>query len=528
MSLSRLTNARIYTMDPSRALASSLTLENGRIRALDDDRARSLPHQKHTLDLQGRTILPGLTDAHLHLRKVALNLKQLDVETETRSACLQRVAARARELPAGEWILGHGWNQNRWQEGYGTPGDLDQAAPENPVYLTAKSLHASWANSLALEKAGITAETADPQGGRLSRDQRGTPTGFLFESAVQLLEQVLPDPDVEETARAIQQAQPQLWKAGLTGVHDFDRRTCFAALQLLDARQKLKLRVLKSIPLALLSEAIQLGLRTGFGGEMLWIGGIKAFADGALGPQTAALLDPYQGSETDRGLLLITEEDLTAQAIQAADSGLAMAVHAIGDRANRIVLNALEKVRRYEQKHGLPALPHRIEHVQLISPQDKGRLADLDITASMQPIHAVSDMKMADRFWGERVTLAYASRTQLDQGALVVFGSDAPVESFNPFLGIHAAVTRQCVDGSPGPQGWIPEERINVKEAFQGFTSAPAQAARREHFLGKLIPGFAADLIVLEQDPFTLPADELQYLKPVGTMIAGEWVYRSF
>ncbi len=366
--------------------------------------------------------------------------------------CLDRVAARAHAARPGEWILGHGWNQNVWGS-WPRAADLDRSVPDQPVYLTAKSLHAAWANSVALQLAGITAGSPDPRDGKIQRDERGEPTGILLESAVALVGNLVPEPDVNGLADAMEKAQSVLWKMGLTGVHDFDRRESFMALQQLHAEGRLKLRVTKNIPVELLEQAFELGLRTGFGDDWLRIGSVKAFMDGALGPRTAAMFQPYAGEPDNRGILNMDGEQLFEYARRAADVGLGMTVHAIGDRANHEVLNAYQQLRAYEAERSLPHLRHRIEHVQLLHPDDVPRLAELDIIASMQPIHATSDMLMADTYWGERTRFAYALKTQLDMGAHVAFGSDAPVESPNPFWGIHAgshAAARRCFARSAG------------------------------------------------------------------------------
>jgi predicted amidohydrolase YtcJ len=449
----------------------------------------------------------------------------VDCETTTRRACLQRVAERARTTPPGMWILGHGWNQNNWPEGFGNAADLDAVVAKHPVYLTAKSLHAGWANRLALQAAGISDTTSDPSGGHLERDTDGRPTGFLFESAMELIQRALPDPGPPGVAQAIREAQPVLWALGLTGVHDFDRRRCFQALQSLAQSCDLHLRVVKSIPLEDLPQAAALGLRSGFGSEWLRIGGVKAFADGALGPRTAAMLAPYDGEPENRGMLLLDAEQLFEHGRTAAASGLSLAVHAIGDRANHEVLEAFTQLRRFESENGLPHLRHRIEHVQLLHPQDAARLAELGVVASMQPIHATSDMLMADRYWGERSVLAYAWRTQLDHGAVLAFGSDAPVESPNPFWGLHAALTRRRADGTPEPEGWYSEQRLTLQEALRGYTTGAAYAAGTEDRQGRLAPGCYADLIVLEKDPFACEAEEIRDLHPQATMVGGEWVF---
>jgi len=507
----------------------SLLIQDGIIRKIDLDKPEITGlSSQNVIDLNGRTVLPGLIDSHLHLRKYALNLQRIDCETQTKADCLQRVQLKANEHKPGDWILGHGWNQNIWTSGYGSASDLDKVAPDHPVYLTAKSLHASWVNSAALDLAGIDHNTSDPPGGTIGRDEQGQPTGILYESAVRLVEEILPIPGVSESAEVIENAQLKLWKMGLTAVHDFDRRICFSALQLLERRGKLGLRVLKSIPVEALNDALEIGLQTGFGSDRLWIGGVKIFADGALGPQTAAMLAPYQGSDDQYGMLLLNQTEIEELARKAVEGNLALSVHAIGDRANREVLNALESTRQLENMLGMDPLPHRIEHVQCLAPEDTVRLGKLDIIASMQPIHATSDMEMADTFWGNRTTYAYAPKTQLEAGALLIFGSDAPFESPNPFYGIHAAVTRQTTAGSSDSTGWNPAQRLTLQESLIAYTRNPARAARRSNAQGVLQPGAWADLIVLDQNPFDIEPENLAAVKPAATMVGGEWVFRSF
>jgi len=301
------------------------------------------------------------------------------------------------------------------------------------------------------------------------------------------------------------------------------------ALQQLHAEGKLKLRVLKNLPVELLDQAHALGLRAGFGDDWLRIGSIKVFMDGALGPHTAAMFQPYIGEEDNRGILNMDGEELFEYGRKAAHVGLGLTVHAIGDRANHEVLDAYEQLRSYEKENNLPALRHRIEHVQVIHPDDAARLGKLNIIASMQPIHATSDMLMADAFWGERSRLAYAWRTQLDHGARLALGSDAPVESPNPFWGLHAAVTRRRADGSPSAEGWYPEQKLTMAEAWEGFTLGPAYAAGMENRLGRLALGYLADLIVLDasQDPFTCNSDDLLEMQSSATMVGGEWVWTT-
>jgi predicted amidohydrolase YtcJ len=316
-----------------------------------------------------------------------------------------------------------------------------------------------------------------------------------------------------------------LWQYGLTGIHDFDGSRCFAALQQLQERSQLKLRVVKALQRADMENAIGVGLRSGFGNDSLRIGSVKCFSDGALGPHTAAMLEPYEGEESNTGKLLMSEDEIFETGRKAVDHGLSLAIHAIGDLANRTVLNAYSRLRDYEKNQKLPALRHRIEHVQILHPQDYSRLAALGIIASVQPLHATSDMQMADRYWGKRCTGAYAYRTLASSGAQMAFGSDAPVESPNPFLGLHAAVTRRLADGQPGLNGWYPEQRLSLDEALIRFTVGPAYASGQERTLGRLTPGHYADLIILDQDPFHLPPGEILNVRPIASMIGGEWVW---
>ena len=518
-------NARIYTLDPTLPQASVLVIESDRVRAVGgDELLESFGLFAERVDLGGRVILPGLADAHLHLQQYAFTLQKVDVETSSKAEALRRVADRARRLPAGEWVLGHGWQQDDWDGQFPSAAELDAVIPDQPVFLTAKSMHMAWVNSKALQIAQININTPDPLNGKIGRDSSGQPNGCLFESALQFIKTILPEPPIEKTASAIQAAQSNLIQMGLTHVHDFDRRTAFQALQGLDQEGLLKLRVVKSLPLELLDYASGVGLRTGFGSRHLTIGSVKAFMDGALSPRTAAMLAPYEGEPDNQGILNLDAEQLSEYGRRAAESGLSLAVHAIGDRAVHEVLDAFEQLRSFEHQRHLPNLRHRIEHVQVIHPNDASRLAKLGLIASMQPIHATSDMNLADRFWGERARLSYAWRTQLEAGAVLAFGSDAPVENPNPFLGLYAAVTRRRANGSPNAAGWRSEQRLSFGEALHGFTSGAAYAAGLERKLGKLSPDYFADLIVLDENPFTCPPETLLTLKPDSVMLGGEWV----
>lgn len=524
-----LLGGRIYLTADRSARVEAMAIRAGCVLAVGTEtQVRSLAGpQSKTIRLSGHSVLPGMIDAHIHLQHYAVGLSQVDCSTTSLEDCLQRLRLRGPSTGPGAWIRGHGWDQNLWG-GYGTRQQLDDVLPANPVYLTAKSMHAAWANSRALVQAGIHAATPDPPGGRIERDPSGEPTGILFENAMQLVSNVIEEPSIPELAEQLEGAQAQLWRLGLTGVHDFDGPQCFRALQILRTDGRLGLRVLKNIPVQELTHALAIGLRSGFGDDWIRIGNIKVFADGALGPRTAAMFEPYAGEPQNRGMLLVDHEELAEIGIRAARGGLGLTVHAIGDRANHEVLNALGTVREHEARDPRRPLRHRIEHLQIMHPDDLSRPGKLGITASMQPIHVLSDMSTAERYWGERTRNAYAWRTQLQAGANLAFGSDAPVESPNPFWGVYAAVGRRRLDGKPGPEGWHPEQRLSFVQALGAYTLGPAFAAGTEDCQGQLQPGYWADLIVLPQDPFECGAEALAELRPVGTMVAGEWRYRAF
>jgi predicted amidohydrolase YtcJ len=531
-----LVNGRIVTLDERRGRVTTLAIQSGRIVAAGaDGELDSLRGpQTRVTDLQGATVLPGLVDAHMHWQRFSESLAAVDLfQIPSKEAAVQRVAERAAEVPPGRWITGFGWAQDVWPDPrFPTAHDLDRATPEHPVFLRARSGHAAWVNSRALRLAGVTADTAVPDGSDILRDDHGEPTGILLEwNAMALVERVIPPPTVDETADAMLRAQRVAHGMGMTGLHDFDDQPCFAALQRLRERGELGLRVLKNVNLKYLDSLLHLGVRWGLGDSWLRVGGLKLFADGALGAHTAAMIEPYEGEPDNRGIVVVPKETMAEAVIRATEAGLPSTIHAIGDRAVHDVLDVYALAREREAALGIPrhARRHRIEHVQVIHPADVGRLADLDLIASMQPIHATSDYPVADRFWGsERVAFSYNPRLQLDRGVVVAFGSDAPFDLPGPLAGIHAAVTRQRPDGTPGPEGWTPAARVTLEEAIRAYTIAPAYTAGLEHELGRLAPGYRADLVVIAGDYLGMHGDELLAACILGTMVDGLWRYGDF
>jgi predicted amidohydrolase YtcJ len=544
-----LTNGRFYTMDPAQPEVAAIAVRGDTIVATggDDEMRALLAPGGEWIDLGGRAVTPGLVDAHVHFQSFALNLQRVELhEVPSKEEALQRLEEAARRLPAGSWLLGRGWTQELWAgRAFPTAADLDAVAGHVPVYLSHKSGHAAWVNSRALQLAGAGAGTADPQGGQIQRDASGEATGILFESAMDLVAQHIPPPTPVEVAAAMRAAQPVCWEAGLTGLHDFDGRTSFAALQMLQEAGELGLRVVKNIPVYRLDHAIGVGLRSGFGNDWLRIGGVKIFADGALGPRTAYMIAPYEGEPENRGIAVTEKEEMIAQAAEASAHGLSVTIHAIGDRANHDVLDVYEAVRRQElAAAGFPndgdesalhealkrmaaPLRHRIEHVQIIHPADQSRLAALGIAASMQPSHATADMEMADRYWGDRARHSYAFRTMLESGATLVFGSDSPIEPIAPLPGLYAAVTRRRAGGSPGPDGWYPEQRLTLPQAVRAFTLAAAETSGQEARQGSITPGKLADLTIYDRDIFALPLEALLETDVAATITGGVFRHRA-
>lgn len=519
--LTLLKNARIYPRCTRGETCSTLVISGSKILHVGDGSITN-PWQSQAdeiIDLEGRTILPGITDAHIHLEKYALSIKQVDCETSTVEGCLDRLRAAARSSPPGSWIRGHGWDQNRWGR-FGSLEEIDAASPKNPVYLTAKSLHAGWANSLALHECDLKAPIRPIAGGHMGTEPDGRLNGLLFEEAMKLVSDKIPRPSAEQIRASIEEAQDRLLRYGITSVHDFDGQRCFSALQELRRSANLRIRVVKNIQKAQLAAVQSVGLQSGFGDDWLRIGHLKLFADGALGPQTAAMLEPYEMQPDNQGILLLDQDEIYDIGREAFHAGLPLTVHAIGDRACRAVIRAFMVL----EKEGAAApLPPRIEHLQVVHPADFEDLAGANITVSMQPLHAPSDRPTAERYWAERSRWSYAWNAVTQTGSLLIFGSDAPVETPDPWKGLYAAVTRKLKDDDPDAPDWVPEERIDLETALKAYTVNPPIAIGMADRLGQLTTGYLADLILLDQDPFSIAPTELPNMNVLGAMTGGEW-----
>ena len=506
----------------------ALVFDSGKVVATGDAASlrRKYPAAAR-IDGHGRTVIPGLIDAHGHV--VDLGFDSVRVQL-TGSASLReaqsRIRAYAAANPAAAWLLGGGWNQVLWKTGrFPDAEELDAAVAGRPAALDRIDGHAKWLNSKALQAAGITRATPDPAGGRIERGADGTPSGVLVDKAMDLVDAIIPPPTEIERVAALRAALRHMNSVGLTGVGDAGVPADTIALyQRLADRGELTVRVYAMIgdtgaDFAALSEA---GPLLGYGGDRLTVRSVKLYADGALGSRGAALLAPYSDKPEQRGLLFHTDTELEHKMETALKAGYQVNVHAIGDAANHQVLDAFEAAYRAV---GGRELRNRIEHAQVVALADIPRFKQLDLIASMQPTHATSDMNMAEaRIGPERLRGAYAWRRFLDQGTRIAGGSDFPVESDNPFFGLHAAVTRTDHANRPAG-GWHPEQAMTLIEAFRAFTLDAAYAEHQEQTLGSLEPGKWADFILIDRDPFTMPPADLWKVRVEQTWLAGERVY---
>lgn len=507
------------------ATVEAVLVRHGRIEAVGQaDRLRSVAPDARILDLPGATVTPGLTDSHVHLIEWGIARGGVDL-TATRSPteAAAAVAEHAETRPDG-WVVGRGWNPHRWAEPPAR-GHLDDVVPGRPVLLQSLDMHSVWANTAALRAAGIGAGTPDPDGGRIERDAGGEPTGILRDNAMPLLQRAASTPSDEDRRRAALDAQAALHRWGVTGVHTVEPDS-LALLEAIRDQDLLRLRILQHLPIAKLDDAIRLGVRSGFGGDWIRIGGIKMFLDGALGSLTALMREPYERT-ADRGVATLPPEEFRAAVRRGSAAGLAMTVHAIGDAAMDLALDVLGT----DDASVRGPVPHRIEHAQLIGADRLGvdggepDPALRGLVCSVQPSHLSTDWPAVDRHWGDRGRGAYAFRSLEAAGAILALGSDAPVDVPDPRLGLYAAVARQDLDGAP-TRGWYPEERLSAERAVAGYTTGAARAAGDAR-QGRLTPGAFADLVAWDRDPAEATAQDLRALRPSMTMVGGEVVWND-
>jgi predicted amidohydrolase YtcJ len=525
------TNARIYTVDENRPVVEAMAIRDGRVVATGP--ARGIMTMKgpatQVLDLHGRTVIPGMIDAHVHLLNLGNSLRNVDlVGTTSYDAVVARVAARARETPAGTWILGRGWDQNDWGDTrFPTHDALSRAVPDHPVVLTRIDGHATLVNAAAIKAASLSAQTKDPSGGRLERTADGTPTGVLVDAAMGLVNRHVPPASKDQMKTAVQAAIAEMNRWGLTSVHDAGvGRGVIDVYEEVAREGRFDIRdyVMVANNDAAIDYYLQRGPQLGLYDGRLWIKAIKISADGALGSRGAALIEPYTDDAKNTGLALVPAGRVHDVAVKALRSGFQVNVHAIGDRANRTVLNEFEQALT-----DVPVQDHRfrIEHAQIIHPDDVPRFAELGVIPSMQASHQTSDMYWAvNRLGPTRILGAYAWRSLLNSGVVIANGSDLPVERTNPLISFMASVSRQDAKGWPAG-GWYPEQRMTREEALKSMTIWAAYSGFMEKEVGSLEPGKLADFVVLDQDIMRVPPELILNTNVLSTYLGGKAVFQK-
>jgi predicted amidohydrolase YtcJ len=585
-------NGNIITMDAAQPRAQAMAIDeaSGRILAVgsNDEVRRSGGLHASIVDLRGRTVLPGFIDAHIHLLGAAHRAHYIDAATcQSEDEVAELVRQRAAQTPEGKWIQGGRWDKNQWPGGnFPTRASLDAAAPEHPVALWSKDGHLLWVNSLALQRAAITRETPNPPNGAILRDGEGEPTGVLQEEqATHLVYRVIEDADEDLTRALVERTLAEMQSYGITSVHEIEGKDALRLFEGLRAANRLGVRIEMILPRQMVPELRESGgkLQDFEGDDLLRVGGIKIFADGTLGSQTAAMLESFEGNPGNFGILTLPEEEMKQTVSAAAEMGLSIAIHAIGDRAAHVALNSIE----YAQHHlasaassarPLPRPParggptihdgsssranarsivgpplagglgsglagglgsglagglgsessqplrYRLEHVQLISPEDMQRMRRLGVVASVQPFHAVSDRDIAERYWGKRHRRAYAYRTMQQMGIPLALGSDAPVELFEPLQILYAATQRRDPNGPPRPP-WLPDQALPIVDALYAYTLGAAYAGGEEQDKGSLAIGKLGDAVVLREDILNVPQERMNQNGVQATLLGGKVVY---
>ena len=527
------TGGRIYTVDDNRPVAEAMAIAGGKVVFAGSARG-ALVHRgpgTRMIELDGRTVIPGMIDAHVHLLNLGTALRNVNlVGTRSYDEVIARVVERVRQLPAGAWVIGRGWDQNDWGDTrFPTHDALTRAVPNNPVVLTRIDGHATLVNAAAMRAANLTAATPDPSGGKIERGAGNVPTGVLVDRAMAIVNSKAPIPPRDEVRTSILLAIQETAKWGLTGVHDAGvPRNVIEVYEELaregryDLRNYVMVSARDSAAAAGLDYYLQRGPQNGLFDNRLWIRSIKISADGALGSRGAAMIEPYSDAPENTGLLLVTQAFIEDVAKRALTRGFQLNVHAIGDRGNRVVLDAYQAALR-----AVPRSDHRfrIEHAQIINFADIPRFAELDVIPSMQAVHQTSDMYWAGSRVGQgRLLGAYAWRSLLSTGVVIPNGSDFPVEAVNPLLSFHSSVSRQDENNWPAA-GWFPEQKMTREEALKSMTIWPAYASFQEGLIGSLTPGKLADFVILDRDIMRVAEQDILGTRVIATYLGGRAIY---
>ncbi len=516
-----LLNGKIYTMNSKQPKAEAVAVRDSKIIAVDktSDIKNLGKRNFKVINLQGKTVVPGLVDCHTHFLSFALSLHQVNLDLITSfDQILSQIKTFAKKLGPQEWLLGRGWDKNIQRKGGSfTKESLDKICPQNPVVMRSKDHHLLWVNSLALKVAGIDKYKKDPPGGKIDHDpDSGELTGILKENACDLIWKKITPPSSEKSKKLLKEAMKKANRYGITGIHNLEeQKAVFLFQQFLNSDQ-LSLRVCFWISKEYLNSAISLGLRSGFGSENIRFGGLKLYSDGALGSQTALMFEPYEDSEDNFGIEVTCEDELTQWVKKASQAGISVSIHAIGDKGVNQALNAIERSGARKNKN----LRHRIEHIQLLHPQDLKRFSKLGVIASVQPYHAPSERDIVDKYWGKRVGFRYPYKSLLNHQAKLVFGSDVPIETMDPLKIIHAAVTRKR-EGERR-RAWYPQECLSVPEAVFAYTQQASYASHEEKIKGSIQIGKLADMVILSKDIFEVNPEEILDTKVEYTILGGK------
>ncbi len=525
------TNARVYTVDDARPLVEAFAVKGGKV-VFTGSKAEANVYKgaaTKVVDAGGRTVIPGMVDAHGHFAGLAQTLRAVDL-TGTRSLAevVQRVAEKAKTLPKGAWVIGRGWDQNAWGDTrFPTHEALSAAVPDHPVLLTRVDGHANFANAMAMQLAGVTKATQDPNGGKIQRDASGAPTGVFIDNAQGLVGSKVPELTRDEMRSALKDAIALMHSLGLVGVHDAGASR--ANIDLFeDMAQKgdlnLRLYVMIGDNAAALTHYFAMGPRSALYNNQVWVRAVKLYADGAMGSRGAALLEPYSDDPNNTGLLVSAPAHIQEVAERGLANGFQINTHAIGDRGNRVVLDAYEKALAK-----VPAANHRfrVEHAQILHYDDIPRFAQLGVIPSMQASHQTSDMYwIGKRLGPTRLYGAYAWQSLLQTGVIVPNGSDFPVEQVNPLISFHSAISRQDARDYPAA-GWFPEQKMSREDALRSMTLWPAYAGFQESLMGSITPGKLADFVILDQDIMRVPAELVLKTRVVATYVGGRAVYEG-
>lgn len=521
----------VWTLNPVQPTAEAVAIRGERILAVGSNREirRMIGPRTEDVDLQGAFVLPGFIDSHTHFLDGGFALSRIQLrDAKSREDFIFRIKTMSEELEPGEWILGGNWDHQQFDPPQLPHKDwIDRVTPENPVYVNRLDGHMVLANSVALKTAGITRDTEAPEGGEIIRDaETGEPTGILKDAAMGLVTRHIPEPALKEKIKAAEAAFRHASSLGVTSVHDMAYPGNLEVYQALHKAGQMTARLYVYIQITDLDLYVRLKLKTPFGDNLLKIGGLKGFVDGSLGSSTALFFEPYTDDPLKTGLLdahMFPEGIMEQRLLQADRAGLQVAIHAIGDKANHIILDLIKKV---QDAHGARDRRWRVEHAQHLLPEDIARFGRLDIIASVQPYHVIDDGRWAVQKIGrKRAQTTYAFKSLLDSGALLACGSDWTVAPLDPLTGICAAVTRQTLDGV-NPDGWIPSQKISVEEAIKGYTLNGAYAEFAELDKGSIETGKLADLVVLDQNLFEIPPEKIPEAKVRMTFLGGTLVYK--